>query len=219
MTQVLRLALLYALFDGEEEIDTEHLDAALALWAYAEHSARWLFSNHELEKQRETAGGLAAFIRGAGREGRTRTEIYRDYFKSNVKAAEITAELTPLVHDGVVIEIKDETDARPITRYVHRDQRINVFTQCAGQDVAQDTYGTHSRTEDPPGNAPEYVEYVDVRTPETPSELRNASNTLVRKPGEKTGPTNGAAAGVEKARAIAARLNADRASKLSDGAA
>ena len=68
VTQVLRLSLLYALFDGDRVIGTEPLDAALALWSYAEHSARWLFSNHELEKQRESAGGLANFILEGGIE-------------------------------------------------------------------------------------------------------------------------------------------------------
>ena len=78
VTQVLRLSLLYALIDGKDTIDAEHLDAALALWDYAEHSARWLFSSHELEKQREdTAGGLANFIREGGRDGRTRTDLPR----------------------------------------------------------------------------------------------------------------------------------------------
>ena len=76
-------------------------------WAYADHGARWLFSNHELEKQRETADGLAKFILTGDGEGRTRTEISRGYFKGNKTAAEISTELAPLIHDGVVIEVKD----------------------------------------------------------------------------------------------------------------
>ena len=134
VTQVLRCSLIYALMDKAEEIDVVHLDAALALWAYAEHSARWLFSTYELEAERESAGGLAEFIRDGGRDGRTRTEIYRDHFQGHVKAGEITAQLTPLVHDGVVVEVKEETGARPITRYVHRDVRICGFADYAGQD-------------------------------------------------------------------------------------
>ncbi|MET0994743.1 MAG: DUF3987 domain-containing protein, partial [Mycobacterium sp.] len=113
VTMVLRLSLLYALIDRKDAIDAEHLDAALALWAYAEHSAKWLFSTHELEVQGESAGGLANFILEGGEAGRTRTEISRDYFKRNKSAEEINAELVPLVHDGVVIEIKDETGPRP----------------------------------------------------------------------------------------------------------
>ena len=217
VTMVLRLSLLYALINGKDTIDAEHLDAALALWAYAEHSARWLFSTHELEVQREAAGGLANFIREGGRDGRTRTEIYRGYFKSNIKAAEITAELTPLVHDGVVIEIKDETGARPITRYVHRSLRINEFTHYAGQDATHDTSATYLRTEDPPVDTSEYVEYVDVRTAETPSDLQNTLNTLIRKPELKNGAIN-ESAGIERAQAIAARLNAEHHQKTSDAA-
>ena len=186
VTQVLRLAMIYALFDGADEISTVHLDAAMALWGYTEHSALWLFSTHELEAQRETTGDLANFILRGGRNGRTRTEIYRDYFKSNIKAAEITAELTPLVHDGVIIEIKDETGARPITRYVHRDLRIDVFTDYAGQGANPNTYSTYVRTE--PGVQPEVntYEYVDDTYPEMPPDLQNASNTLIRNPDNKT---------------------------------
>jgi hypothetical protein len=37
----IRLALLYALADGERHINTEHLQAALALWDYVARSASW----------------------------------------------------------------------------------------------------------------------------------------------------------------------------------
>jgi hypothetical protein len=36
---VIRLALIHALADGERQINTEHLKAALALWDYAARSA------------------------------------------------------------------------------------------------------------------------------------------------------------------------------------
>ncbi|MDT5348320.1 MAG: hypothetical protein QOH91_1607 [Mycobacterium sp.] len=191
VTQVLRLALIYALFDGAAEIDTSHLDAALALWAYAEHSAKWLFSTHDLEIEREAAGGLANFIREGGCDGRTRTEIYRDYFKSNIKAAEITAELTPLVHDGVVTEIRDETGGRPTTRYVHRNLRIDVITDYAGQEADQDTYSTDYVRIDsavrPVGPEVNASEYVADTSAEKPPDLQNPSNTLIRKPIEQSG--------------------------------
>lgn len=147
VTQVLRLSLIYALFDDADEITDGHLDAALAMWDYAEHSARWLFSTHEQEITRQTTGGLAAFICDGGPAGRTRSEIYRDHFKNNVKATEINEQLTPLVHDGVIVEVRDETDGRPITRYVHRSQRIDVFTDHAGQDQNRHTYAAYLRTD------------------------------------------------------------------------
>jgi hypothetical protein len=37
----IRLALIYALLDGEHQIQAEHLHAALALWDYTSRSARW----------------------------------------------------------------------------------------------------------------------------------------------------------------------------------
>jgi hypothetical protein len=193
VTMVLRLSLLYALFDGKDVIDADHLDAALALWAYAEHSARWLFSTHELEVQRESAGGLANFILGGGDVGRTRTEISRDYFKRNKAAAEINAELAPLVHDGVVIEIREETGSRPVSRYVHRGLRNNESTKYAGQDVNSvtnsDELGTNLLTEPTVAHRVSSSEFVDSSSYETCSELQSSSNSLIRSP-EHTTDTN-----------------------------
>ena len=41
--QTLRLALIYCLFDGKQQIDEHHLDAALAFWSYAEASVLYIF--------------------------------------------------------------------------------------------------------------------------------------------------------------------------------
>lgn len=213
VTQVLRLALIYALFDGAEKIDVEHLDAALALWAYAEHSARWLFSTHEQEISRETAGGLAAFIRSGGPTGQTRTQISRDYFKGNRKAAEITAELTSLVHNGVALEIKDETGARPITRYVHSSLRTNEFTNYAGHDTNGATKSTNcvrTEIEDPTteGGDNSY-EFVVSSYDATPSEQHNSLNSLIRTPDRTLAATR--SRGIDRALMIAARLNDEHA--------
>lgn len=42
---VRRLAVLYAVLDGSEEVGSVHLDAAVALWQYAEASARYIFGS------------------------------------------------------------------------------------------------------------------------------------------------------------------------------
>jgi hypothetical protein len=39
----IRLAVIYALLDGSPCIDVEHLKAAVAVWDYAEQSARYVF--------------------------------------------------------------------------------------------------------------------------------------------------------------------------------
>jgi hypothetical protein len=43
--QTLRLALIYALLDGQQQIEERHLDAALALWRYAQESALYIFGD------------------------------------------------------------------------------------------------------------------------------------------------------------------------------
>jgi hypothetical protein len=43
--QTLRLALIYALLDGRNQIEERHLVAALALWRYAQESALYIFGD------------------------------------------------------------------------------------------------------------------------------------------------------------------------------
>ena len=43
--QTMRLALIYALLDGQNTIDSRHLDSALALWGYAQASALYIFGD------------------------------------------------------------------------------------------------------------------------------------------------------------------------------
>ena len=52
--QTLRLALIYALLDGKDRIDVEHINSAYALWQYCSDSAKYLFGDHSsdpLEKK------------------------------------------------------------------------------------------------------------------------------------------------------------------------
>jgi hypothetical protein len=43
--QVIRLAMIYALLDGQTKIDAPHLKAAIALWEYCEASAAYIFGD------------------------------------------------------------------------------------------------------------------------------------------------------------------------------
>ena len=51
--QTLRLALAYALLDGQERIDEPHLQAALAMWRYAQDSALYIFSDRTADPLEE----------------------------------------------------------------------------------------------------------------------------------------------------------------------
>ena len=46
--QTLRLSMIYAVLDGSTTIEVPHLRAGLAVWQYAEASARLIFSEDEV---------------------------------------------------------------------------------------------------------------------------------------------------------------------------
>ncbi len=81
-THVWRIAMIYALIDRSRIIRRPHLDAALAVWEYAERSTRYIFgdalgypvADHILQK-----------LRSVSPDGVTRTEIV-DLFARHAKA-------------------------------------------------------------------------------------------------------------------------------------
>ena len=46
---VLRLSMIYALLDGQAIIGVDHLNAALAVWAYCDESARIIFGQDQAD--------------------------------------------------------------------------------------------------------------------------------------------------------------------------
>jgi hypothetical protein len=111
--QVLRLSMVFALLDGRADIDVPHLHAALALWSYADASARLIFGTEAedplpglvLAKLREAPGGL------------TRTEL-RDAFHRNLSGGHLLAALAVLRDRGDARGEKvDHTGGRPAERW------------------------------------------------------------------------------------------------------
>jgi uncharacterized protein DUF3987 len=111
--QVVRLASLYTVMDGSTLIDHEHLTAALALWGYAEESARYIFGN-------ATGDPVADQIEDALKatpEGLTRTEI-SDLFKRHRSRDRIEAALGLLRELGRVRHETESTGGRPVERWL-----------------------------------------------------------------------------------------------------
>ncbi len=110
---VLRLSMIYALLDGSAVIRAPHLQAALAVWEYAEASARWIFgdtlgdpvADEILRALRAAPGGL------------TRTDIYSGLFGRNQSAARIGRGLASLVEKGLTRWEREETGGRPGERW------------------------------------------------------------------------------------------------------
>jgi hypothetical protein len=98
--QVLRLALIYTLLDGladgVAEIGEPHLRAAMALWSYAEASARHIFGDALGDP---TADRIIQALRQAGAAGMTRTEINK-HLGGHIKSAELDRALSELVRHG-----------------------------------------------------------------------------------------------------------------------
>jgi len=110
--QVMRLACLYALLDLSGTIRLEHLSAGLALWAYCEDSAKYIFG--------ETLGDpLADEIKQAVDEepkGMTQTEL-SNHFKRHKKSEQLNRALNILIARGMVFKVAEETAGRTSHRY------------------------------------------------------------------------------------------------------
>lgn len=111
--QTLRLATLYAVMDESETIEYEHLTAALALWGYAEESARYIFGD---ATGNPVADDILEALRAAGDEGLSRTEI-RDLFRRHKSADRINGALTELLKLRRVRKEDVPTGGRPAERW------------------------------------------------------------------------------------------------------
>ena len=105
--QVMRLACIYALLDRSPVITPVHLRAALALWEYAEASARYIFGTRlgNPEADRIVA---ALQMRGTLSE----SEIH-DLFNRHKAAAEIQSALELIANLGLATRSEEETGGRP----------------------------------------------------------------------------------------------------------
>jgi len=81
-----RLALIFALLDGSDQIDLEHLEAALAVWTYAEASSAWIFGDSLGDPTADDIWTLAK----TRPDGISRTEV-RDLFSPTRRRVRSTA--------------------------------------------------------------------------------------------------------------------------------
>jgi hypothetical protein len=104
----IRLALLYALLDGERRIHTEHLTAALALWQYTARSATWALAQATGDPLAEQLH--AALLRSP--DGLTRTQL-RDLLHRNLPAERVEQALHTLASTGRATRQQTRTAGRP----------------------------------------------------------------------------------------------------------
>jgi hypothetical protein len=107
--QVIRLSLIFALLDSKDTIDTAHLEAALAVWAYCDESANLIFGNSLGDPVADDI--LLALRRSTG--GMTRTDI-SNLFGRNRTSGQISAALEMLLKLGRAKFETKQTAGRPV---------------------------------------------------------------------------------------------------------
>ena len=105
--QVLRLSVLYAAMDGADAIRLPHLKAALAVWEYAEASARYIFGD-------ATGDPVGDRIIDALRNGELALTSITHLFQRHVKASRIQQALNLLQTAGKVQCERRETNGRSV---------------------------------------------------------------------------------------------------------
>ena len=104
---VVRLGMLYALFDESSVIRLPHLEAGLALWHYAERSAEYLFGN--------TFGNPDAdlVLRTLRQKSRLDRTQVRDLFNRHKTENELDALRATLATEGLIRVSAEPTGGRP----------------------------------------------------------------------------------------------------------
>jgi hypothetical protein len=111
--QVRRIAAIYALMDERDEVRTQHLNAALAVWKFCADSAKYIFSAR-------SAVGLDDKLRRilqAAPEGLTRTQISAALNHHHTADA-ISSALERLREKGIAAPRKQSTKGRTAERWV-----------------------------------------------------------------------------------------------------
>lgn len=107
--QTLRLSLVYALLDGADSVQPDHIAAAAALWAYCRASARYIFGDAEGDANTQK---LLDAIRLAGPDGLDAT-TQSTLFNRNLTAKHIQVLRTTLEQAGKIVTITQDTGGRP----------------------------------------------------------------------------------------------------------
>jgi Protein of unknown function (DUF3987) len=107
----LRLSMVYALLDCSKTIESEHVEAALALWRYCEQSARLIFGDRLGDP---VADAILRELRVRGEM--TRWDV-NNFFGRNRSADQLDQALERLLELKLIREEQRATEGRPATVY------------------------------------------------------------------------------------------------------
>ncbi len=107
--QTLRLSLVYALLDGQGQIDERHLQSALALWRYAQASALYIFKDKGADP---LEGKILAALQGGAL---TSTQLH-NALQRNVSNERLLPVLQQLESQQRIVITKVKGKGRPSTK-------------------------------------------------------------------------------------------------------
>jgi hypothetical protein len=112
---VRRLATIYAVLDQSPEVQVDHLLAGLAVWQFAEDSARYIFGDLRGNPEADT---IHQELKHLAPEGLTKWDI-NGLFSGNTPAKKINGALEELLEARLITEEteKSEGRGRPAKRY------------------------------------------------------------------------------------------------------
>jgi len=110
--QVTRLSCIYALLDCSATVRVQHLRAALALWKYAEDSARYIFGNASGDAVTEKIYSELSAVAG----GLSRTEL-NARLGHHVRSGDITSSLAALQRENRATMSQERTGGRNVERW------------------------------------------------------------------------------------------------------
>jgi len=148
--QVIRLALIYAILDGSEEIRAMHLQAALAVWRYCEESAAYVFGDAVGDP---VADAILAALR-SNPDGLDRTAL-RDLFSRNKSGNEVGRALAALLQAGLAVSRQIPTGGRPQELWLATTKTTNTTKGQAAAAAPQRAHDTGKRSASPASPTPE----------------------------------------------------------------
>jgi len=117
--QVLRLAMVYALLDEKPQIESIHLEAALALWDYCEKSARYLFGQDD--PIAEAAAKVMKHFDSIPDAQMSRTELGTLLGRDTKLKDKV---ISRLLGSGLIDSIEEKTKGRKRTLYSKKDKKV-----------------------------------------------------------------------------------------------
>jgi hypothetical protein len=128
--QMLRLSIVYAVLDGSRKIEEDHVNAALAVWAFCRDSASMIFGEHV---GYPLAAHLFKAIRDAGPTGLARGDMHA-HLGRHAMSADIAAALEHLRREGKVIQEKVPTAGRTKEVWFAREFEVERRMETAPTD-------------------------------------------------------------------------------------